>query len=144
VDTSHNITYALAQNPDAIIVNLPTNDAANMYALSETETNLQALVAAANTAHVPIWISTSQPRNNLIQSQYDALTGLRNWVLATYGTHGLDFWTTVANPDGTIKTAYNGDGTHFNDAGHKILYQRVVTSNLLTSICATTSITGEH
>lgn len=53
-DTNKNITKALSYNPMAIIVNFPTNDAANDYTLTEQQNNFQTIVSAANTAGVPI------------------------------------------------------------------------------------------
>ena len=40
----------------------------------------------------------------------------------------MDFWTGVANPDGTIISIYNADDTHLNNEGHEVLFQRAVAS----------------
>jgi lysophospholipase L1-like esterase len=134
-DVNVNITAGLAQNPDAIIVNMPTNDVVNNYAVSETENNFQTVVAASMAAGVPIWITTTQPRNNMTPFQISELTAERDWITNTYGTHSIDFWTTIANPDGSINTIYDfGDGVHLNDAGHNILYQRVQAKNILQNL----------
>ncbi len=133
-DTSHNITAAIAQNPNAIIVSLPTNDTADGYTLAETEANFATIAAAAAAAHIPIWVSTSQPRNLGTTGQNGLIT-LRDWINTTYGRHALDFWTTVANSDGSINTPYGyGDGIHLNNAGHQKLYNRVVDSGLIEEL----------
>ena len=141
-DTNANITKALSYNPDAIILNLPTNDAANGYTLSETESNFQLIAATAAAANVPIWITTSQPRTSGMNGA--ALTNimsLRDWITSTYGTRSIDFWSTIANSDGTIASAYDaGDGIHVNDAGHQKLFSRVVASGLINNLYLTPGI----
>ncbi len=130
VDTAHNITAALATRPDAVIINLPSNDAANGYTESETETNFLKMAATCLASNVPVWIATTQPRN-LSAAGRTNLMHVKAWIVATFPNRCLDFWTTIANPDGTINAPYNaGDGIHLNNAGHQILYSRVLASRL--------------
>lgn len=141
-DTSRNITYALSLKPDAIIVNMPSNDTAAGYPISEQQANFQTIVSLATAAGVPIWITTTQPRNFDATGIAKQMT-MRDWITATYGSRSIDFWSTVANADGTVNPTYGaGDGVHLNDAGHQVLYSRVIASNLLSTIAAgSTSIT---
>jgi len=135
VDAAKNITAALSYGPDAIVVNLPSNDAASGFTLAETEANFQRIVATADAAHVPIWVTTTQPRN-LEENGRMLLRETRDWVNRTYGSHAIDFWTTIANADGTLNAVYDsGDGIHLNNAGHSILYNRAVASGVMKSIC---------
>ncbi len=135
-DTSRNITYALSLKPDAIIVNMPSNDTAAGYPISEQQANFQTIVSLATAAGVPIWIATTQPRNFDATGIAKQIT-MRDWITATYGARSIDFWTGVANPDGTINSVYSyGDGIHLNDTGHQLLYSRVVGSNLVNTIAA--------
>lgn len=130
VDYSHNITAALATHPDVVIVNLPSNDAANGYAEWETETNFLKIAAACQASNVPVWIATSQPRNLSVAGKTN-LIHVKDWIFAAFPDRSLDFWTTIANADGTINATYgSGDGIHLNNAGHQILYNRVVASRL--------------
>lgn len=126
-DVDRNITKALSLAPDVIIINMPTNDAANGYTITETMDNFAAIIALATAENVPVYISTSQGRNFPTgPEKRQLLIDLTAQINATYGTHALDFWTTLANNDGTINTLYDsGDGIHLNDAGHDILYNRV-------------------
>lgn len=135
-DTSRNITYALSLKPDAIIVNMPSNDTAVGYPISEQQANFQTIVSLAAAAGVPIWITTTQPRN-FDASGIAKQMSMRDWITATYGSRSIDFWSTVANADGTINPTYGaGDGVHLNDAGHQILFNRVVSSSLLSVLAA--------
>jgi len=62
-DRERNITKALSLKPTAIIINLPSNDATSGYSVQEQLANYGAVIARANTQKVPVWITTTQPRN---------------------------------------------------------------------------------
>ncbi|HVB03342.1 MAG TPA: GDSL-type esterase/lipase family protein, partial [Chitinophagaceae bacterium] len=134
-DTSRNITKALSLKPDAIIINLPSNDAANSYPLADQQANFNAIEAAADSANVPVWITTTQPRDFLSSSQMSLLTGMRDWIYTRFTNKAIDFWDTIANPDGTIRAAYYVDGIHVNNAGHQIFFERVVAKDIPDSLC---------
>lgn len=135
-DVTKNITAALALNPDAIIINLPSNDAASAYPILETQNNFNRIVAAADAAAVPVWVTTSQPRNNLGAAQTNSLFQLRDWVNQRFGNKAIDFWTNLANADGSINANYNsGDGIHLNNQGHHLIFSRTVLERIWDSIC---------
>lgn len=136
-DVTKNITAALALNPDAIIINLPSNDAASAFPIVETQNNFNRIIAAADAAGVPVWVTTSQPRNNLSAGQTNSLFQMRDWVNQHFGNKAIDFWTNIANADGTINANYNsGDGIHLNNQGHHIIFSRAVQERIWDSICA--------
>ncbi|HKO51322.1 MAG TPA: SGNH/GDSL hydrolase family protein [Polyangiaceae bacterium] len=117
-----NITAALALNPNAIIVNLPSNDQANDYPLAEQLANYDRIATSTTGAGVPLWISTTQPRNFNDSGQLDELMRARDAITKKFAPRTLDFWTPFAAPNGFIKPSYDsGDGTHLNDAAHAIL-----------------------
>ena len=117
-----NITAALALQPNAIIVNLPSNDQANNYPLAEQLANYERIASLARSAQVLLWVSTSQPRNFKDAVQLENLTQARDAISKKFAPRTLDFWTPFAAPNGFIKATYNsGDGTHLNDAAHAIL-----------------------
>ena len=141
VDAAHNITAALATHPKAVIINLPSNDAANGYSEAEQETNFLIMAATCLASNVPVWIATTQPRN-LSAAGRTNLMDVKAWILSTFPTRYLDFWTTLANADGTINAAYDrGDGIHLNNVGHQILYNRVVASKLYELVSAPRTLT---
>jgi lysophospholipase L1-like esterase len=142
VDPNHNITTALATHPSAVIINLPSNDTANGYSESETETNYLIMAATCLASNVPVWIATTQPRTALATVLKTRLMNIRDWTITNFPTRYLDFWTTIANPDGTINATYNaGDGVHLNNAGHQVLYTRVVESRLYELVSAPRTLT---
>ncbi|MFA9289397.1 MAG: fibronectin type III domain-containing protein [Weeksellaceae bacterium] len=133
----HNIEEAIAQDPDGILVNLPSNDIGNNIFPTTTMANYATIVALADAQGIPIWISTSQPRNYGIQGQRDALVTVKNSTISTYPDTYLDFWTRIAvgPSDGFMVATYNqGDGIHLNNAGHRILYNRTVGSGFVESL----------
>jgi hypothetical protein len=48
-----------------IIINLPTNDAASAFTVQESQDNLNRVVALADAANVPVFVATTQPRDNM-------------------------------------------------------------------------------
>lgn len=136
-DTQRNITRALQFEPDAIIVNMPSNDATSGYSLAEQLASYDLVLAAAGD--IPVWIATTQPRN-LSATGRANLMAMRDSTFARFGSRALDFWTAIAQADGTIAPAYNsGDGIHLNNAGHRLLFQRVVAADLVSAILATST-----
>jgi lysophospholipase L1-like esterase len=136
-NTEHNITKALSLNPHAIIINLPTNDVGRNYTLAEQQANYQRVVSAATAQGVQVWVSTSQPRNDYNAQMVANLKAMRDWTLSYFGNKAMDFWTGMAQPNDSIKWAYSyGDGIHFNDSGHYVLYTRVLARNIPQVLCA--------
>lgn len=132
-DPAHNITKALSYNPNAILINMPTNDIANGYAVSEVMDNLAIVANAAQQRGVTVWVSTSQPRN-LWEGGRQRLRLQKQYTQDTYLNHSLDFWTGLASSTDSILPQYSyGDGVHLNDAGHRILYQRVVAGGVFNA-----------
>ncbi|HSN62108.1 MAG TPA: PKD domain-containing protein, partial [Ferruginibacter sp.] len=135
-DPARNITAALALNPDAIIINLPTNDAAGAFTLQETQNNFNLIDATAAAQHVPVWVTTSQPRSGLSAGAQSNLVQLKDWVNQRFGNKAIDFWTIIANPDGTVNPTYSaGDGVHINNLGHHLVFTRVLNEKIWDSIC---------
>lgn len=130
-DTLRNITAALAQSPDGIIINLPSNDAASGWTAEEQLNNFETIYQTAKAADVPIWICTTQPRN-FGQSMVDVQLIVRDSINARYGDFALDFWSGTAAPDNQLDSLYDsGDGVHLNDWGHRLLFEVVKKKELL-------------
>lgn len=130
-DDLRNITKALNYNPDAIIINLPSNDAFSGIPVTDQLRNYDTIMKHANTANVPVWISTTQPRS-FDQIRIKLLTDMRDSTYTHFGDKALDFWTEIATENNTINPIYDsGDNVHLNDAAHGILFQRVVDAEIL-------------
>jgi lysophospholipase L1-like esterase len=122
----HNITKALEFKPTAIIINLPSNDAARGYSIDEQISNYRIIIEKANAEYVPLWVATTQPCN------YDSLTRatlmeMRDSTYSIWGEYAIDFWNGIADSIGRINPKFDsGDGVHLNNVGHRILFNRVV------------------
>jgi len=132
-DTLHNITKALSYDPDAIIINLPTNDAANGYSVDQQLYNYSIVLAAAAAKNVPVWVTTTQPRYLSDELRHN-LMDMRDSTYKYMGDKAIDFWTDIATDDGYIKSIYDmGDGTHLNDSAHTILANRIIAKTEILS-----------
>jgi lysophospholipase L1-like esterase len=135
-DSARNITAALALDPDAIIVNMPSNDQASNFPLAEQLDNYDRIAELATEQGVQLWVTTTQPRN-LSDEQRTALMQARDAISEKFGEFSIDFWTSFAEENGTIMPEYNsGDGTHLNDAAHAILRDLVVLEEVPETVLA--------
>ncbi|MEE9437816.1 MAG: T9SS type A sorting domain-containing protein, partial [Saprospiraceae bacterium] len=133
IDTEKNVTKAIALNADGIIINLPSNDAASGYSAVDQIANYHLIRNTALTQNIPVWISSPQPRN--FGANTTAVNIQLEMVTATpveFGEYAFDFWTNLGiPPNGNgIIPPYNADGVHMNDAGHLILFERVIAKNI--------------
>jgi hypothetical protein len=135
-DPNRNITKALTYHPDAIIINLPSNDIALGIPQQESKDNYERTMALADSANIPVWVTTTQPRSTLSPQERIYLMEFRDWTYQRFGAKAIDFWTNVANPDGTINDFYNfGDGVHVNNNGHQLFSLRIISERILDSLC---------
>jgi lysophospholipase L1-like esterase len=130
-DPEHNVTRALSLHPDAIIINMPSNDQAGGYSLAEQLANYDRVTELAIQGGALVWVTTSQPRDFADPVDRAGLLATRHALKDKYGDHALDFRTAFADPEGKIKAAYNaGDGVHLNDAAHALLAQQVIEAKI--------------
>ncbi|MCH2224070.1 MAG: SGNH/GDSL hydrolase family protein [Crocinitomicaceae bacterium] len=124
-DTLRNITTAIAENPDIIIVNLPSNDMAWGYSYEEQIQNFDTIVARAKMNNIPIWLCTTQPRN--FEPERRTLQfNMKDSMERIYKGETIDFWTDFSMSDHSINPIYDaGDGVHMNDEAHAILFKIV-------------------
>lgn len=138
-NTARNVSEAIRLQADAIIVNMPSNDAALGFTINEHMANFNAIVNSADSAGIPVWICTTQPRNfSAVKRQLQM--DVRDSIFAQFGLKAIDFWTGFADTLGGIDSVYDsGDGVHMNDHAHRILFQRVQAKNILSELTDTLS-----
>ena len=135
-DPRRNIDAALALGPDAIVVNLPSNDAAAGVDAEAQLANFAAIVGQAEAAGVPVWITTTQPRA-LDAEGVAVQRAVRDGILARYGDRAVDFWTGFADADGGQAARWDsGDGVHYNDAAHAVFFVRVRDAGVAEAVLA--------
>jgi hypothetical protein len=129
-----NVTEALTFNPDVVLVCYPTNNY-NFYSIAEIMNCLQTMKDSVNILGKICYITSSQPRQDGSFPDMPARTILkviRDSIMNRFGTYAIDFFTDVADPvTYMIRPEYSfGDNIHLNDAGHRVLFQKVLEKNI--------------
>lgn len=136
VDTARNITRALTYQPFAIIVNMPSNDAANMFTPAQQLANFDLIEAQAVAGGAQLWVCTTQPRNFGDPIQVKIQRDMADSIRARYGVRAIEFWEGFADSTGFILPELNsGDGIHLNNTGHRKLFERVKLEQIDTAGC---------
>lgn len=145
IDTTRNVTEALIYNPSAIIINLPSNDASNYFSVADQLVNFNIIVNEAKQQGIKVWVCTTQPKNFSDSTRIQIQTDMRDSIFSIYGDYALDFWNGLADSNAHILPQYNsGDGTHLNDAGHRLLFEKVLAKNITDSACGFTPIVSNE
>jgi hypothetical protein len=130
----NNITEGLAANPDVVLVNYPSNGY-DVFSVDEVLFCLRTIKQTANNAGKPCYITTTQPRSDPESFRTPVvrqkMAEIKERVLNEFGPFAINFWDGIVNPvDNSILSAYNADGVHLNNAGHAILFSRVLEKNI--------------
>ena len=141
---NNNVTQAINLGADAIIVNMPSNDASNGFGLTEQMSNFIAISNSADSVGILVWICTTQPRNFGSAALKTIQTSVRDSILSYFGDFAIDFWNGTADVNDNILLPYDsGDGVHLNDAGHALLIQRIINEEI-PNILADTATATDH
>ncbi len=117
-----------------VIVNYPSGGY-DTYSVEEIMTGLQTIYDTVMLAGNRCLISTTQPRSDAAFNTpaiRKKLADLKDSILLRFGPeHAVDFYEGLFNPaDSSIRSDYAaGDNVHFNDAGHRVLCERVIAKN---------------
>lgn len=76
-----------------ILVNLPSNDAANYYTLTEQIQNYDTLISVASRNDIDIYVTSPQPRNFTNSNQMNLLLGMVDSSFTLYSSIAVDFGT---------------------------------------------------
>ncbi|WP_431209491.1 SGNH/GDSL hydrolase family protein [Puia sp. P3] len=136
VATQFNVTAALqVYHADIVTVNYPTNDVGSGYSPAQTLSNLQTIYNTVVNAGKICFITTTQPRTSFTTDQKQLLKSERNMILDRFGHQALNFYNGIVAADSlNINPVYNYDGTHVNNAGHRVLFGVARDSNVVLTI----------
>lgn len=118
-----------------VIINFPTGGY-DTYTISEIMGALQLMYDSAVRLGNRAFVTTTQPRtdagfnNSAVKKK---LADIKDSIINRFGVaNTINFWDGMYNPaDTTIATGYSaGDNVHFNNAGHRILFERVKAKNV--------------
>lgn len=140
-DSLRNITWAIANGADVVIVNFPSNNyyvGSGGFSITEIMYAYRTIFNTAVAAGKKCYITTTQPRTdgtfgNTATRAF--LQEIRDSILLQFGQYAIDFYTPLATPGtSNIDPDYNsGDNIHVNNAGHLQLFNRVVAANVFES-----------
>ncbi|MEP7109672.1 MAG: SGNH/GDSL hydrolase family protein [Ferruginibacter sp.] len=132
------VMQSLASPEDGvIIVNYPSNQY-NIYSIAEIMNCLQLIYDSATVSGNLCFITTTQPRTDSLfdnSAMKKKLADIKDSTLNRFGVaHTINFWDGMYNPvDTTILPIYSaGDQIHFNDAGHRVLFERILAKNVFS------------
>lgn len=141
-DPAVNITKAISELSDlaipgngVIIVNYPSNGYVE-YSIAEVINCLQIIYNAAVAAGHKCYITTTQPRTDgsfASSAMKRKLADIKDAIITTFGVENtLNFWDGMYNPaDTTIRAEFSaGDNIHYNNAGHREMFNRVVAKDV--------------
>jgi acyl-CoA thioesterase-1 len=117
------LDWSLADHPDAVILELGSNDMLRGIAPSETEKNLRAILARLKAAHVKVLLTGMHAQHNLgadyvkaFDSIYPRLAKDTNVLFYPFILDGV-----ALNPK-----LNQADGMHPNPAGVKVMVARIL------------------
>ncbi len=132
-DPVHNVTAALALNPDIVIVNFPTNGY-DVLSIPEIMMAFRTIYNTVAAAGKQCYITTTQPRIDFTASVQLKLQTIRDSILNAFGSNAINFYDgmVVSNTTSFIPEYSYGDGIHFNNLGHRMLFEQVVAKNIFS------------
>ena len=132
-DPARNVTFVLDNPPDIVIINYPTNDIANYYEPKEMMDNLRLMYNQLKAKGITTFITTTQPRNSVDPPQRTLLRQLVDSIQNNFTIYSINFWDDLVTNDGQnmIRPELaEPDGTHVNNLGHQLLFERVQAKNI--------------
>ncbi len=132
---NHLLSGTIPPANGVVIINFPTGGY-DTYSIAEIMSALQLMYDSAIRNGNRCYVTTTQPR---VDAGFNTsaikrkLADLKDSILNRFGAaNTINFWDGMFNPvDTTIATPYSaGDDVHFNNAGHRILFERVKAKNI--------------
>lgn len=117
------LDWSLADHPEAVIVELGSNDALRGLPPGETEKNLSAILAKLKAARVPILLCGMKAPRNLGPDYAKAFDPIYARLASKYGVLLFPFFLGGVAMDAKLNQA---DGMHPNPAGVKIIVARML------------------
>jgi len=131
INEERNVTMARSQNPNAVIINLPSNDAANNFSVEDQLRNYSFMTDSLDVDSIIYWVATPQPRNNFNDDRIQIQLDMRDSTFSIFQDRAINFWDGFQTVDNGLDASFDsGDGVHMNDAGHLELFLRVLESEI--------------
>ena len=126
-DITRNISRAVELDPDIVLINLPSNNVDQGIPVTTTIAHYNEIKAVADGSGIPVFLTTTQPRNFADSGKRQLLQDEANAVRAEFGANVIDIYDELTDFGVTnnlgLKSIYDsGDGTHLNDDGHQYIF----------------------
>ena len=127
------LDWTLADHPDAMIVELGSNDMLRGLPPAQTEKNLRAILARLKAAHVPVLLVGMKAQRNLGPDYVKAFDGIYPRLAKQTG---VLFYPFILDGVAMNPKLNQADGMHPNPAGVKVIVGRIlpVVEKLLTQV----------
>lgn len=134
-DPGQDVAVVLRSAPRLLVLAFPSNDALLGYGADETVANLLLLRSLAAAAGVPTLLLSSQPRDDASSTQRATMRATDAALAPVFGACFVDVRDALSAPSGGIAAAFAaGDGVHLNDAGHRLIFDRL-SATLASGAC---------
>jgi len=117
------LDWSLADHPDAVILELGSNDMLRGTAPAETEKNLRAVLDKLKAAHVPVLLTGMHAQRNLGADYVKQFDPIYPRLAKQYGVLFYPFFLDGVAMNPKLNQA---DGMHPNPAGVKIIVARML------------------
>lgn len=132
-DSEHNIIAAMKNDPRLVILSFPTNDIANGFDDNEIMANYEVLTHIIGSYGASFMIISTFPRALSVDKRR-RLKSFNDLLKLKYGSKVIDIFDSLSTSDNFIRPELSfGDGIHFNNKGHKVIYKGVRFSNVFMS-----------
>lgn len=122
-DTNANITAALSENPDIVVVNMTSNDMDEGYDPAEYLDNMKDIYDICVSNNIELFLTDTAPRN-LNTTKRSNLSIVAQSLKYEYGDRVIPIYDAFNDGRGRINEYDSGDGIHVNDDGHYIIKQQ--------------------
>jgi acyl-CoA thioesterase-1 len=117
------LDWSLAGHPDALILELGSNDMLRGIAPSLTEKNLRAILDRLKAAHIAVLLTGMKAQRNLGPDYVKAFDGIYPHLAKDYG---VLFYPFILDGVAMNPKLNQADGMHPNPAGVKIIVARIL------------------
>jgi len=117
------LDWSLAASPDAVILELGSNDMLRGTPPAETEKNLRAILGRLRAAHIPVLLVGMKAQRNLGAEYVNAFDAIYPRLAKDYGVLFYPFLLDGVALNPKLNQA---DGMHPNPAGVKIIVARIL------------------
>jgi acyl-CoA thioesterase I len=121
------VDRAIATGATHLILAFPSNDATAGLPASTTIANLMKIRQCAHAASLKVAVLSTLPRSGLTAEQKRTVSDVDTQVRQMFASCYIDVYAALAETGSQepARTLSAGDGVHYNDRGHAVIYSAV-------------------